>query len=154
MQTQGLTPRSAPEIAALVRRAEAECARQGLRLTPLRRRVLELLLAEAGPSKAYDLLSKIGDDAPAKPPTVYRALDFLIETGLAHRIESLNAYVACSHHDHGGGSVFLLCRNCGRTEEQHAGALEAVLNETAESRRFTVEHAVIEVRGLCPDCRG
>ena len=73
-----------------------------------------------GPSKAYDLLEHLGDDGAAKPPSVYRSLDFLLEMGLAHKIESLNAYVACGHWKHGHAAVFLICDKCGMAGELHA----------------------------------
>src|SRR5215468_4619381 len=102
--------------------AEARCAEAGESLTPLRRRVLELLLAHKGPAKAYDLLADLGAGqepakGPAKPPTVYRALEFLVRLGLAHRIESLNAYIACDVGACERSTIFLICEKCGAAEE-------------------------------------
>jgi Fur family zinc uptake transcriptional regulator len=153
MHVHTLTQLNAAELAEAVRAAEVSCRKKGQKLTPLRQRVLELLLQNGGPAKAYDLLARINDDGTAKPPTVYRALEFLIDTGLAHRIESLNAYVACTHHGHASASLFLLCRCCGRTEEQHATALEAIVQQSASTLGFAVEQSVIEVRGLCRECQ-
>src|SRR5579871_4177365 len=88
-------------VAESLKQAEKLIEQRGGRLTPLRRKVLTLLLESHGPAKAYDLLQQLGDDGAAKPPSVYRSLDFLLEMGLAHRIESLNAFIACGHWDHG-----------------------------------------------------
>src|SRR5262245_4876474 len=94
--------------------AEAVCARAGDRLTPLRRRVLELVWASHRPAGAYALLDRLREDGRgAAPPTVYRALDFLLERGLIHRIESLNAFVGCAHPGENHLVQFLICRSCG-----------------------------------------
>ena len=102
-----------------LRSAEARCAAHGQKLTPARRRVLELLLSAGQPVKAYDLISAFGEDAggPAKPPTVYRALEFLERVGLAHRIESLNAYMACGLGEPAHAAGFLICDCCGAARE-------------------------------------
>jgi len=137
---------------AALTRAESICRERGGRLTPLRRRVLELLLDAPAPSKAYDLLSRIGDDGAAKPPSVYRSLEFLLEMGLAHRIESLNAFVACGHWEHGHAAVFLICERCGSAGELHAEhALDRLLSDV-EHVGFRMRTAVIEIRGLCEAC--
>ncbi|MDZ4761305.1 MAG: transcriptional repressor [Alphaproteobacteria bacterium] len=135
-----------------LREAEALCEQRGGRLTPLRRRVLTLLLESGGPAKAYDLLEHLGTDGAAKPPSVYRSLDFLLEMGLAHRIESLNAFVACGHWDHGHAAVFLICDGCGSAGEMHAGDSVRKLASEIEGVNFKMRSAVIEVRGLCADC--
>lgn len=135
-----------------LRQAEKLCEQRGGRLTPLRRKVLTLLLESEGPAKAYDLLSQLGDDGAAKPPSVYRSLDFLLEMGLAHRIESLNAFVACGHWDHGHAAVFLICDSCGSAGELHAGDSVKKLTQEVEATKFKMRNAVIEVRGRCPDC--
>src|SRR5690606_22929917 len=104
--------------------AEARCVRRGERMTDPRRRVLELLLASGEPVKAYDLIAAYGADGQAaKPPTVYRALEFLERQGLAHRIASISAYVACSHGERAHAAAFLICDCCGATEEVAAGPL-------------------------------
>jgi Fur family zinc uptake transcriptional regulator len=97
--------------------AEKRCADAGESFTPLRRRVLELLLEQHGPATAYDLLPLIDADKSAKPPTVYRALDFLVRMGLAHRIESLNAFMACDVGACARSTIFLICEKCGGAEE-------------------------------------
>ncbi len=134
--------------------AEMICRENSAKLTPIRRRVLELLLKADAPSKAYDLLADLNDDsAPAKPPTVYRALDFLLELGLAHKIESLNAYVACGHTGHGHSAAFLICEKCENADELHADTTFSTLNKETENVSFKLNSAVIEVRGVCKNCQ-
>jgi Fur family zinc uptake transcriptional regulator len=143
----------APEgVAESLREAEKLCEQRGGKLTPLRRKVLKLLLESDAPAKAYDLLGQLGDDGAAKPPTVYRSLDFLLEMGLAHRIESLNAFVACGHWKHGHAAVFLICDSCGSAGELHASESVAKLAAEVQGVKFKMRNAVIEVRGLCEDC--
>ncbi len=143
----------APEaLADSLREAEVLCEQRGGRLTPLRKKVLTLLLESEGPAKAYDLLEHLGDDGAAKPPSVYRSLDFLLEMGLAHRIESLNAFVACGHWKHGHAAVFLICDSCGTAGELHAGDSVKKLTQEVESVKFQMRNAVIEIRGLCQAC--
>jgi len=139
-------------VAESLREAETLCEQRGGRLTPLRRKVLQLLLESDGPAKAYDLLGQLGDDGSAKPPSVYRSLDFLLEMGLAHRIESLNAFVACGHWKHGHAAVFLICDSCGSAGELHASDSVKKLNHEVEAVKFKMRNAVIEVRGLCEEC--
>lgn len=139
-------------VADSLRQAEMLCEQRGGRLTPLRRKVLTLLLESEGPAKAYDLLGQLGDDGSAKPPSVYRSLDFLLEMGLAHRIESLNAFVACGHWDHGHAAVFLICDSCGSAGELHADDSVRKLTQEVEATKFKLRSAIIEVRGLCPEC--
>jgi Fur family transcriptional regulator, zinc uptake regulator len=141
-------------LADSLKEAEALCGQRGGKLTPLRRKVLTLLLESAGPAKAYDLLEHLGDDGAAKPPSVYRSLDFLLEMGLAHKIESLNAYVACGHWKHGHAAVFLICDKCGMAGELHANDSVKKLTQEVESVNFQMRSAVIEIRGLCEACAG
>jgi Fur family zinc uptake transcriptional regulator len=131
--------------------AETRCLESQERLTPPRRRVLELLLQAHGPLKAYDLIAAFGDGAPAKPPTVYRALEFLERLGFAHRIESLNAYVPCRLPDAAHSAAFLICDCCGAAEEFEPdfGAQLAA----AGARGYEVRAVTLEARGLCPACR-
>jgi Fur family zinc uptake transcriptional regulator len=139
-------------VADSLREAEKLCEQRGGKLTPLRRKVLTLLLESEGPAKAYDLLGQLGDDGAAKPPSVYRSLDFLLEMGLAHRIESLNAFVACGHWKHGHAAVFLICDSCGTAGELHAGDSVKKLTQEVEGVKFKMRSAVIEVHGLCSAC--
>lgn len=139
-------------VAESLLQAESLCEQRGGRLTPLRKKVLTLLLQSDGPAKAYDLLTQIADDGSAKPPSVYRSLDFLLEMGLAHRIESLNAFVPCGHWHHGHAAVFLICESCGSAGEMHAGDSVRKLTTEVEAMNFKMRTAVIEVRGLCEAC--
>lgn len=140
------------DIDASLKQAETLCEKRGGRLTPLRRKVLTLLLESPGPAKAYDLLEKLGDTGAAKPPTVYRSLDFLLEMGLAHRIESMNAFVACGHWGHGHAAVFLICDSCGAAGELHAGDSTRMLATEVEQVGFRMRSAVMEIRGECAAC--
>src|ERR1700758_604701 len=133
--------------------AEARCQERQERLTPPRRRVLELLLGAHGPLKAYDLIAAYGEAGePAKPPTVYRALEFLERLGFAHRIESLNAYVPCRLSDEAHSAAFLICDCCGAAEEFEPD-FHAQMT-AAEARGYEVRAVTLEARGLCPACRG
>jgi Fur family zinc uptake transcriptional regulator len=134
--------------------AERCCQQQGARLTAIRRRVLELVWASHEPVGAYGLLDRLAaEGVKAVPPTVYRALDFLMEQGLVHRLERLNAYVGCSHRHGPHAAQFLICAGCGRVAELDDPALAAALLQSAKSRGFTVERQTVEVEGLCPECR-
>jgi Fur family zinc uptake transcriptional regulator len=132
--------------------AEARCAEEGERMTPPRRRILELLLTADGPVKAYDLISSFGEDGrAAKPPTVYRALDFLEKQGLAHRVESLNAYIACRRGAESHAAAFLICDCCGATREIEPIGAER-LSLAAAAAGYTVRNLTMEARGLCGAC--
>ncbi|MAR71401.1 MULTISPECIES: transcriptional repressor [unclassified Halomonas] len=140
---------------ALLQQAEAHCAHRGVRFTPIRRRVLELIGEASGGLKAYDLLDRLAKDhAAARPPTVYRALEFLIEQGLVHRIESLNAYVACPCPEHAHRFQLLICRDCGRVEELHLDEINEQLASRARTLGFQVQRQTIELLGLCQACQG
>ncbi len=132
--------------------AERRCAESDERLTAPRRRVLELLLGSDGPLKAYDLIAAFGAAGePAKPPTVYRALEFLERLGFAHRIESLNAYVPCRLEGDGHAAAFLICDCCGAAQEfepDFAPGLAA-----AKAKGYAVSSVTLEARGLCPACQ-
>ncbi|MCA3720107.1 Fur family transcriptional regulator [Phenylobacterium sp.] len=146
---QGL---SGPRLAEALADADARCAAARERLTSPRRRVLELLLSADSPLKAYDMIAAFGTDGvPAKPPTVYRALDFLEKQGFAHRIESLNAYVPCRIQGGAHRAAFLICDCCGAAREFEPG-LEAGLSAAAEAG-YSVRSLTLEARGLCPACR-
>lgn len=133
--------------------ALARCEAAGERLTPPRRRVLEMLLEAGQPVKAYDLIAAYGEHgAPAKPPTVYRALEFLSKLGLAHRIESLNAYMACGGGGEGHGAAFLICDCCGATREiAPTGAAE--IERLARAQGYSLTGLMVEAHGLCQECR-
>ncbi|WP_339742857.1 transcriptional repressor [uncultured Maricaulis sp.] len=129
--------------------AETLCAKRGERLTPVRRRVLELVLTADGPVKAYDLLEALKPGpGSAKPPTVYRALDFLIGLGLVHKVEALNAFVGCTTHALPGGCAELfICTDCGAVEERHGAPVSSQM-----PTGFRVERSVVEHFGHCSNC--
>ena len=135
--------------------ADAICARLGLRLTALRRRVLELVWQSHKPLGAYDILAVLSeqDGRRAAPPTVYRALDFLLENGLVHRIASLNAFIGCSHPEHSHQSQFLICRECHVAVELEQASISDAILASARTVGFTVEAQTVEVVGLCGNCR-
>ena len=146
------TPCSPQELGAFLSVADEIARAQGQRMTKIRRKVLSLLIESAEPAKAYDLLERLDGEGAAKPPTIYRALDFLQELGLAHKIESLNAYVACGHASHKHSAVFLICEACGRAEELHSLATSDALVRETQSAGFRLHRAVVEARGLCREC--
>ena len=133
--------------------AEARCLENQERLTAPRRRVLELLLEAQGPLKAYDLIATYGETGvPAKPPTVYRALEFLERLGFAHRIESLNAYVPCRLAGEAHSAAFLICDCCGAAEEFEPDFKAQF--DAAAAHGYDVRAVTLEARGLCPACKG
>lgn len=135
-------------------RAQRICALRGARLTPVRRRVLELILRADQPTKAYALLAELEQErGKLGPPTVYRALDFLLAHKLVHRVETSNAFVACGDAEHSHQSQFVICEDCGATEEIQDDEIVACLRRLGERRGFAVERQVIEARGLCPACQ-
>lgn len=143
-----------PDTQPLIQQAERQCQQRGVRFTPIRRRVLEMISSSPGGLKAYDLLDRLtSEHASARPPTVYRALDFLIEQGLVHRIESLNAYVACPCPEHVHGFQLLICRHCGRVEELHLDEVNEQLSHRAQALGFRVDRQTIELLGTCDVCR-
>lgn len=145
-------PCSPQEVDAALELAENLTQKRGQRLTRIRRKVLRLLLESDEPAKAYDLLSNLDGEGSAKPPTIYRALDFLLEVGLAHKIESLNAYVACGHASHAHSAVFLICDQCGSAEELHAITTSAAIEAESSAAGFRLSHAMLEAHGVCRKC--
>jgi Fur family zinc uptake transcriptional regulator len=137
-----------------IEEAERRCTAAGESFTPLRRRVLELLLDQHGPAKAYDLLPLLDSDkGTAKPPTIYRALEFLVRVGLAHRIESLNAFVACDVGACARSTIFLICEKCGAAEEFDAGHALVDLTDAAKRDGFAISRTMIEASGVCSACQ-
>jgi Fur family zinc uptake transcriptional regulator len=133
--------------------AEEICGERGLRLTALRRRVLELVWSRHEPVRAYDLLEELRTERRrAAPPTVYRALEFLIENGFVHRIESLNAFVGCAGPRRPHAGQFLICRGCASVAELDDAAISRMIARKAQSLGFRAQHQTIEVTGLCPEC--
>lgn len=139
--------------------AEQACLRRGAQLTPLRRQVLELVLAAEAPVGAYALLDRLKARRPgAAPPTVYRALDFLLEHGLIHKVERLNAFIGCTDaghghgHDHGHPHQFLICRTCGATAEIADHAVAHAIESAARRAGFAPAVATVEIEGTCARC--
>lgn len=143
---------SSPE--KILSQAEAICLQRNVRLTPQRLEVLRLMSQHHGAISAYDLLDLLRSSEPqAKPPTVYRALDFLLEQGFVHRVESTNSYVVCHHFEQPcHTSAMLICDRCGAVAEQHAEGVENILKSLALSTGFSLASSVIEAHGLCKKC--
>ncbi len=139
---------------SLLTQAEQLCQQRGVRLTPQRLEVLRLMNEHQGAISAYDLLDLLRVAEPqAKPPTVYRALDFLLEQGFIHRVESTNSYVVCHHFEQPAHtSAMLICDRCGSVSEQQATGAENMLQALANSCGFTLGHCVIEAHGFCRPC--
>lgn len=150
MNPKGFTPHDHRHcIATSVAAARAHCDDQGLKLTPVRARVLEILLRRHRALGAYDILEELrAEGYAAQPPVAYRALDFLTQHGFAHRVERLNAFVACAHPGEDHAPAFMICRACDAVAEGEAPHLDS-----AKAAGFQVERAVIEAEGLCPNCQ-
>jgi len=128
-------------------------AEHGISLTETRRRVFELVVKAGQPIGAYRLLEAMSDKgARVMPPTIYRALNFLQGKGLVHRIESLNAFVACSQPDPRHERQFLICSDCGRCQELADEGVTELLRDRAKAQGFTLTHQTIELKGLCSSC--
>lgn len=134
-------------------RAREICAVRGVQLTPLREKVLQIVWRSHKPVGAYDVLDELTrSHKAARPPTVYRALDFLMSEGLIHKIESLNAYLGCTEAGATHSGQFLICRQCGATEEITDPKLETALDQAAKRAHFIAERKVVEISGLCARC--
>jgi Fur family zinc uptake transcriptional regulator len=149
------------QTAHLLDRAERLCAQRGARLTDLRRHVLGLVLDSAKPAGAYDLLDRLRTHHKgAAPPTIYRALEFLLEQGLIHKVERLSAFVGCVHSiDHDAGAdghhhavQFLICARCGRVTELSDREIGQALARAARASGFAVLGSTVEIDGICMDC--
>ena len=134
--------------------ADALVQSKGARFTTMRRATYDFLLAQKAPLSAYDILAKLETRLKKKlaPPTVYRALDFLLEQGLIHRLETNNAYLVCDHPGAAHESVYLVCTQCGKTQEVDDHAVAHLLETKAQAFGFTPSKQVIEVQGLCSNC--
>lgn len=135
--------------------AELHCRRAGARFTTLRRRVLELIWDSHEPVGAYALLDSLRKEGlAAAPPTVYRALDFLLGLGLIHRLQSLNAFVGCPRPDGRHFGQFLLCTHCGMVVELEDAAIAQAVVGGATRMGFVVGRQTVEIEGVCRDCLG
>jgi Fur family zinc uptake transcriptional regulator len=139
-------------IAKGMQAAEVLCAAKGLQLTPVRRRTLEILLQAHEAMGAYDVLARLSEDGFGdKPPVAYRALAFLQDHGFVHRIERLNAFVACARPGADHDPAFMICRSCGKVAESELSG--SGLTASARESGFVIEQTVIEAEGLCPGCQ-
>jgi len=136
-----------------VARADALCVEEGVQFTPVRKRVLELLLQAHRAMGAYQILDQLSEDGfKHQPPVAYRALDFLVARGFAHKIEKLNAFIACAHLGLHHSPAFLICRRCASVAETRVDETRGPLSDVANSAGFVIEKAVIEAEGICPNC--
>ena len=129
------------------------CDERGVKLTPLRRQVLDLVIDAGHPVGAYELLDRLRESqGRAAPPTVYRALDFLIEQGFVHRVESLNAYIGCADPDHTHAWQFLICETCGQAVELEDRRIRNAIVKGAAEHGFHVGGQTVEITGTCAGC--
>lgn len=141
-------------VDAALQQARTLCATEGARLTPIRQRVLELVWQSHKPVGAYDLLPILAAEGfNSAPPTVYRALDFLLDLGLVHRINSLNAFVGCSHPGEQHPSCFFVCNQCGEAQELQASQVQKVAAQVEQMLGVVVQQQTTELMGLCPRCQ-
>lgn len=133
--------------------AEQVCQRQGQRFTAIRRQVFELIWQQHKPVGAYQILEALQQQGRTAPPTVYRALDFLLNLGLIHRIASLNAFIGCAHPGAPHEGYFLLCTGCRTSVELSTASITREIEQSAAQCGFVVEHSAVEIMGLCPRCR-
>lgn len=158
-----MSPRSAPVAfrahdhtacqSQILARAEAHCRQGKLRLTPVRRRALQILLEAHRAVGAYEMLERLSADGfGTQPPVAYRALDFLVEAGCAHRVRRLNAYTACMHPGEPHDPVLLICEGCGAVAESPSAGVQTAIGAAALPLAFRVRRMNIEGTGLCPGC--
>jgi Fur family zinc uptake transcriptional regulator len=133
--------------------AETLVAERGLRMTPVRRRTLELLLEAHRAMGAYEVLQRLtADGFGSQPPVAYRALDFLVEQGFVHRVRRLNAFMACLHPGHAHAPAFFICRTCNAVAEAPGDLIRSAMDDAATAIGFRIERANAEALGLCPHC--
>ncbi|GJM13097.1 MAG: transcriptional repressor [Pseudohongiella sp.] len=134
--------------------ARRVCEGDGERFTDLRRQVFELVWADHKPVKAYDLLSALSSKrSGVAPATVYRTLDFLQAQGLVHKLESLNAYLGCSHPEKDHQGYFLICENCEEVRELKSTSFKQSIDAIEKDQKFQVRHMTVELFGLCNSCQ-
>lgn len=144
----------AHNAATFAERVGKRCEREGLLLTPLRRRVLDIFSESAAPLGAYAILEELSrrEGKQVAPPTVYRTLEFLLEHGFVHKIESLNAYAPCEHLGHAHHGMLVICEGCGRSEEIEDDAVMRAVTATAGGAGFRLSRVMVEAQGLCRRC--
>ena len=136
-----------------IQEAEEYCKENGLNFTPVRRKVLEILLHKNTAIGAYEILDLLREAGfKNQPPVAYRALDFLVQNGFAHKIEQLNSFIGCTHPGKDHSPAFMICRKCDSVSEEEALTRNFSVSQIASKAGFTVEKAVIEARGLCHSC--
>jgi len=136
-----------------IQQAEQYCQENGLNFTPVRRKVLEILLQKNTAIGAYEILDLLREAGfKNQPPVAYRALEFLVQNGFAHKIEQLNSFIGCMHPGKDHSPAFMICRNCDSVSEEEALTRNFSVSQIAAKAGFTVEKAVIEARGLCHSC--
>jgi Fur family zinc uptake transcriptional regulator len=141
-------------VTTALAQADKVVSERGLRMTPVRRRTLEILLERHGAMGAYEVLERLSEDGFGhQPPVAYRALEFLVDAGLVHRIRRINAFAACLHPGEDHHAAFLICRGCNAVAEIPAARLRAMMDAGAAETGFTIERVSLEAAGLCPDCR-
>ena len=134
---------------------ETFCKANRLQFTPVRRRVLEILLQQHRALGAYEILDYLRREGlGSQPPVAYRALDFLVKHGFVHKIERLNAFIACMHPGETHTPVFMICRECDSVAEAHREPMQGQLGDAARAAGFLIERTVVEAEGLCPKCQG
>ena len=133
--------------------AKIICDQRGVKLTKLRETVLKLIWKNHSYVKAYDLLEELREiDRSAKPPTIYRSLDFLMENGFIHKIQSLNAFVGCSHPSEHNECYFLICKECQNIEECHSKNINEFVQSTSNTNNFSANQVTLEISGICQEC--
>ena len=140
-------------IASALASAEDHCATEGLRFTPVRRKAFEILLQEHRAIGAYEMLDRLRDAGfGSQPPVAYRALEFLVAHGFAHKIERLNAFIACAHPGADHSPAFMICRLCQSVAEAQSETSREGLGDAARAAGFQIERTVVEAEGICPSC--
>jgi len=148
-QLQSPSPKTDSALAA----AEALCAGRGRRFTPHRRLALQILLESDRPLRAYDLLERLtGYGFAGQPPVAYRALDFLVEQGLVHKLSETKSFLPCVHPAESHGAAFLICRTCGQAEEVSVEPGRGAFGRAAREAGFTIERTILEAEGVCEKC--
>lgn len=140
-------------ISAGLGAAETHCQAEGLRFTPVRRKALEILLQEHRALGAYEMLDRLREAGfGSQPPVAYRALEFLVANGFAHKIERLNAFIACAHPGASHSPAFMICRRCQSVAEAQSSPARGALGDAARATGFRIERTVVEAEGVCPAC--
>lgn len=141
-------------IAECINTVDAHCKANGLQFTPVRKRVLEILLQEHRALGAYEILDRLREEGlGSQPPVAYRALDFLVKNKFAHKIERLNAFIACTHPGEEHAPTFMICRLCDAVAEGHTNPAKGLLGQAAREIGFQIERIVVEAEGVCPKCQ-